>query len=249
MKIAFTALLYGKEYLAWALRSVEDAVDEIHILYTSQPSFGRSSHLVCPDSEDELKGQAYRFVKKPIFWHRGYWPTEGAHRDAIISIAIGRAASQILVVDADEVWAPGAAALALREAADRPEKYHCARFIHFWRSFGWLCRDACMPQRIINVGAGNNTPSYIYSAAPVLHFGYAQCEELIRYKWTCHGHQNELRPGWLESKFLEWKPGTKDVHPTCELDFWVPEATDSETQKILEAVLGDHPYFGKDIIK
>lgn len=248
MKIAFTALLYGKEYLASALRSVEDAVDEFHVLYSPQPSFGYRSDSICPDTEEELKTEAYRFVKKPLFWHRGYWKTEGAHRDAIFPIAQARGASQVLVLDADEVWAPGAAAKALQEAATHAERISCAKFVHFWRSFGWVCRDACMPERIINVGSNLTTRIYLQSHEPILHFGYAQRTELIRYKWTCHGHQAELRKGWLEEKFLNWQPGMKDVHPTCLQDFWVPEQTPLEIAEQVKAVLGDHPYFGKDII-
>ena len=42
-RIAFYALHYGREYLAWSVRSVQDAVDEIHVLYSDRPTFGHQT--------------------------------------------------------------------------------------------------------------------------------------------------------------------------------------------------------------
>ncbi|HXX94222.1 MAG TPA: hypothetical protein VEN81_11355, partial [Planctomycetota bacterium] len=107
--IAYVALHYGKDFLAWAIRSVQDAVDEIHILYAEKPSFGRPATCACPDSEDELRTEAHRFLTKPLHWHRGSWPGEAAHRQEIIGIARDREVDRILVLDADEVWPEGLA--------------------------------------------------------------------------------------------------------------------------------------------
>lgn len=253
MRIAYYALHYGKEYLAHSIRSVQDAVDEIHILYTERPSFGYNTWDTNPDTLPELQREAARFAKKPVVWHSGDWHGEGQHRDAIIRIAKARGASVIATVDADEVWDTETLAACLDRVEYLPMagvgRYR-ASFLHFWRSFNTVCRDPCMPERVIDVrefpGEINYLPNEI-QIRPVYHFGYAQSEALMRYKWKIHGHQSELRKGWID-RFLAWKPGDRDVHPT-NLNFWNPEPADEETRKIIVRLLGDHPYFGRDAIR
>ncbi|KKK88841.1 hypothetical protein LCGC14_2739090, partial [marine sediment metagenome] len=82
MQIAYIALHYGCEYLAWAVQSVQDAVDEIHIFYVAQPSYGYSQGTACPDSRVDLEREARRFCNKPLHWHDcGPFRGEGEHRD------------------------------------------------------------------------------------------------------------------------------------------------------------------------
>lgn len=251
MRIAMVALHYGAEYLAWALRSIEDAVDEVHVLYTDVPSYGHGSPGRCPESEEELAQEAKRFLRVPLVWHRGRWPNEGTHRDSIHAIAKALGARQVLVVDADEVWPRGQAREALELAQSRAEGTVHARFAHFWRSFRWVCFDGSMPVRILNLdGEGRRRPGAWYLSPqrqPILHFGYAQSLRTVRYKWTCHGHQAELRPDWL-ARFEAWRPGEGDVHPTCKEGFWNPGPTPPELEAELRAVLSDHPYWGAEII-
>lgn len=251
MRIAYYVLHYGKEYLAWSIRSVQDAVDEIHVLYTDRPSFGHQTQLRCPDSESELKKEAHRFANKPIIWHRGHWGQEGAHRGEIEKIAKARGAELVLVVDADEIWAPGLAKSSLESVlANNGARSTLVRMIHFWRSLSWVCRDPAMPSRILDLRHPPGGVWYLQPQdQPVYHLGYAQSEAVTKYKWTIHGHQNELRPRWLEEKFLGWKPGIGDVHPTCEQGFWTPEQIDPETIAELQRVLGDHPYWKQEIIR
>lgn len=253
MRIAYYALHYGKEYLAHSVRSVQDSVDEIHMLYTFQPSFGVPTSAKNPDSLDELKREAGRFANKPIVWHTVNCRREGEHRDSIIEIARSRGASVIAVVDADEIWDPSAltASLDFVEKTPKPGvgRYR-ASFIHFWRSFSHVCRDPLMPERVIDLRSWMGTIDYLPSevqTSPVLHFGYAQSETLMRYKWMIHGHQNDLRSGWVE-KFMSWLPGQTNVHPTNE-NFWNPEPIDASTKSLVDKMLGDHPYNGLSVIR
>ena len=59
MIVASYVLHYGKEYLAWSIRSIQDCVDEIQILYSPRPSFSYQSSVPCPESEEELKAERY----------------------------------------------------------------------------------------------------------------------------------------------------------------------------------------------
>jgi len=253
-KIAYYALHYGVEYLAWSIRSIQDCVDEIHVLYTDTPSFGHNAGAKPPgnESEERLLIEAHRFLKDPakLRWHRVSAHGEGRHRMQIEQLAPG---SDICVhVDADEIWDTES----LHRCIERAESDNAfswrAHFVHFWRSFDWVCVDPAMPERVFN---WNNRAARItkYHGAeqlvPVLHFGYAQSEALMKYKWTIHGHQPELRRDWFREKFLPWTPasGISDVHPTCEKDFWVPRRIEDHPSpawilKTLYAQLSDHPY-------
>jgi hypothetical protein len=242
--IACCALHYGREYLEHAVRSVQDVVDEVHILYSSKPTFGHTTYLPCPDSETDLLAAALRgSVKKPVIWHRGRWRTESAHRDAFHAVADEARAEVIVVLDADEVWEQGTLALAVEQAAERPEAELRVRLVHFWRSLHWVCTDAAMPVRLLKP-AGSGEGYLDGQAAPVLHLGYAQSAAVVAYKQEIHGHKAEWRPGWLEEKFLPWLPDTPiaDVHPTCADGFWNPVPVDDETAALVRRLLGDHPY-------
>jgi len=253
--IAYYALHYGSEYLAWSVRSIQHCVDEIHFLYTDKPSFGVATTLVCPDTEERLIQEAHRFVAPgqhdKLFWHRVKAHGEGHHRDQLRTLA--KDAQIVVHVDADEVWDEHALMSAIAATRGTSHWSLRARFLHFWRSFKWVCTDAAMPERFFNwqnskhLGAGYLSP--FLQPVPVLHFGYAQSEALMRYKWQIHGHQAELRPGWFETQFLGWHPGDGDVHPTCRDGFWTPRETSDDERAILHNVLGDHPYFDLPIIR
>lgn len=257
-RISFTCLYYGKDWLAWAVKAAQEAVDEVHIIYTDRPSFGRGSSAQCPDTEDELKREAYRFLKKPLFWHRGNYPSEAAHRDAIYPIAKERGAGQILVVDADEVFEPDMAKAAL-QAAEGQNGICRMRFMHFYRSFRIVCHDPCMPVRILNLGPdGRPKPGEWYvtpQLRPVWHFGYVQTFPMMKAKWGgIHGHQAELKPNWMVEKYFNFHPGMKDVHPTNGYNaqtgkyFWEPETTDPETMAAMEPILGGHPWWNESLV-
>jgi hypothetical protein len=249
--IAYTALHYGAEYLAWAMRSVQSNVDEFHILYTTDPSHGHTSDLRCPETEEDLIREAHRFITKPIFWHRGKWSNESDHRSTILPIAKERGADLILWLDYDEVWDPETLKASLAEAATRPEHEIRVKFLHFWKSFGHVCSDPCMPVRIINPnGVGT---FYIHNKIPVLHFGYALKAATVFYKQSIHGHKGEWKPNWFRDTYLGWKPGQEDTHPTCGRNergeaFWIPRPTPPEIQNVLADQMSDHPYFSLDQI-
>lgn len=251
--IAYYALHYGAEYLAHSVRSVVDHVDEIHVLYTNKPSFGHGTNLVCPDTEERLHAEAQRFCgTQKLHWHRiESQGGEGQHRDQLRGYVDGN--SVILHIDADELWDSATLARSIRAARDTSYWSLRAYFMHFWRSFGWVCTEAAMPERLFNwtnsrqLGAGYLNK--MQQPVPVLHFGYAQSEAIMRYKWQIHGHQAELRANWFEEKFLGWKPGELDVHPTCKDGFWNPRQTTPEENALVKTLLNDHPYFGKEIIR
>lgn len=243
MLIAYYALHYGADYLAWSIRSIYPFVDQIHILYTDKPSHGQTSPLICPDTKEMLEAEAVRFgdPQNKIRWSAGSWHKEGDHRDTIYSIAQREDADAILVVDADEIWRPEILQSALKHGEESGVRTHCIRMLTFWRSFDWVCHDEMMPVRLIYP----KRPSGVsYLEGRVLHFGYARKIADVEYKITCHGHKNEWRNEWID-RYRNWpQGGNEDLHPTCK-DTWTAIPYD---RTLIAPQMSDHPYWDVSII-
>jgi hypothetical protein len=250
LRVAYYALHYGKEYLAWSIRSVQDAVDKIIVVYSPQPSFGFEKQIPNPDTEEELREQAHRFANKPIIWHSGTWASECQHRDAGLGLAREAGAQTVLVVDSDEVWDPETAVRCMEriEAANKAGRW-MARFANFFRTWKYMVHDQFTPIRIVDLRHPLNVDAYLEPQEhPIYHFGYAQSDAIMHYKWTIHGHQAELRNGWL-SRFLAWSPGDEDLHP-CVNNLWPrAEPTPAAIMLKLQQMMGDHPYDNLDVIR
>ena len=245
MKVAaFTALHYGGDFWGTAIASVAPYVDEWCVAYSPEGSHGTRARVRCPETEYMLRkiaDHALEKAGKPLKWWSGLYPHEGAQRDTVLQHTD---ADIIIVVDADEVWQDGAVWDVIRRAVETPARVGRVPFIHFWRSFSWVCRDHLWPVRVIQPKLADG--EQYYGCAPVLHFGYARKVEAIEYKIRVHGHRGEWRPEWI-GKFMSWTPQHgphEDLHPT-NVDFWTAEPFAKEQ---LPQVLRDHPYYGLEII-
>jgi len=156
-------------------------------------------------------------------------------------------ADAIVVLDADEIWGPGLAELALAQ--------HSAGFrnlyvpiIHYWRSFRrCVLHDPAFPVRVIfpkyddaNYG-GVNT-----NGATINHMGYAQNLDVTYYKLQTHGHKAEFRDDidWYRDRFLA--NAQKDCHPIGS-EFWDPEEVNP--LDYMPAWMKAHPYFDLKVIE
>lgn len=244
MKVAaFTALHYGVDYLEYAIKSVAPDVDEWLFAYSPVGSHGHRTTVQCPESEAELKAAALRGLDGlPYQWWSANWPHEGAQRDSVYNHTD---ADLIIVVDADEVWADGAVVDAIEQGSKQETLNGRVPFIHFWRSFGWVCKDGAWPVRVLRPGMP--TGDTYHDIAPVLHFGYAIRPHMMIYKWHIHGHKAEMRPNWLDVRFMHWSPdnGNYDLHPT-NFDYWNAEPYAKEQ---LPDVLSDHPFYDLEVIR
>jgi glycosyltransferase involved in cell wall biosynthesis len=241
MKVmAYYPVHYGAEYFNASIKSIDEQVDKILILYTPKPSYGHGTEKQCPETEDELKEIAFRSSDK-IEWVTVDAGNEGNHR----SLAFTNASEYdiMLTLDTDEVWEPTSLERCIQEAYDGEAwRRNISGFIHFWKSFNWACQDGFEPARIFNLKRKNNLEVPINGT--IYHFGYAQSKKIMDYKFDIHGHKNELKEGWLENTYYGWEPGKLDLHPTCGV--W-PEAKlfDKNT---LPDILKSHPNFNKEII-
>lgn len=228
--IAYTALHYGRDYLADAIASVIDHVDAYHVLYSAVGSHGTRTTTPCPETRDELLHIAWAAAGDKLIWHDGEWPHEGAQRDSIFAIVPD--AERIIVLDADEIWTDAAAILRAADNADAGQVR--VSMIHFWRSFHRaVLHDPAYPVRVhYPQRTGEATV-----AGPIAHMGYAQRSEIVRYKMTIHGHRAELRPDWYDTV---WTPNVQtDCHPVGS-DHWTPQRVDPWVY--LPDTMRHHPY-------
>jgi len=249
MRVAFTALHTGGDYLEYAIRSVAPYVDRWLFAYSAKPSHGHGTDAPCPETEMQLHEIAHLTLAEydvPYTWHRGDWAKEGDQRD--MACILSPSAETIIVVDADEVWQDGAVEAAIAQAQEKDIQSWHVPFLHFWRSFGHVCTDAAQPTRVIRPNASTEHEGYI-DCAPVFHFGYARKPADIEYKMLIHGHKGEWRPEWYEDKFLPWDAldgPHEDLHPTCHDNFWHIALFDKPD---LPDFMRQHPYYGMGVIE
>lgn len=244
--IAYTALHYGRDYLGSAIRSVIDAVDEYHVLYTAQGSHGTRTALPCPETRDELYTIAEAAAGAKLRWHDGDWLYENQQRESILRYAPD--ADVILVLDADEIWED------VGRALEDATGYNVWRvrlpMVHFWRSFHKaILLDPAFPERVINLRKAHQIPVYTTQrklSGLICHMGYAQRAEIVEYKQHVHGHAAQWRTdcNWFEDRFLA--NAQIDCHPVGS-EYWNPEPVNP--WDYLPEWMKDHPYADLEVIE
>jgi hypothetical protein len=254
--IAYTALLYGREYLAYAIESIIDYVDEYHVLYASQGSHGHRTSTPCPETRDELYAIASTVAGRKLRWHDGEWGHEGLQRDSIYQYAPD--ADVIIVCDSDELYPVGLIKRVIEYSTTvtnsiPPVRFIRLPFIHFYRDFNHcILRDPAYPVRVIfprvDIQYGESTWNPIYARGSVCHMGYCQRSEIIRYKLGIHGHKNELRCSadeYVDTIYLDRNRWT-DLHPVGS-EHWDAEIVNP--LQYLPDWMASHPYFGMEVIE
>lgn len=244
---AYVVIHYGRDYLPYALRSIIDHVDQVHILYTPHPSHGHSTTAPCPETKDDIFQVADIGSPKVRLYELSGIRQEGPQRDYAVELCRKAGAEMVLVVDCDEVWPSEVLGRALEYAwTENKARSWLVNMLHFWRSFNFVCRDEGWPVRIIDLRHPLGTVGYISKEeiGQVMHFGYAVPNAIAAYKWLIHGHKYELRRDWFETKWNAWPP-PPDCHPTNDQGFWNPEPFDKERLPLL---MREHPFWGKERI-
>lgn len=244
---SYSVVHYGADYLSYALQSVYHSVDQLHVIYTPHPSHGHQTDVPPVESREQLHQAAFAYdPDNKVHWYdisNAYY--EGQHRDKAVEVCQKAGADMVLVVDCDEIWHKDI----LDKALDYAWELNRARnwlinFTHFWRSFDWVCRDQGWPVRIIDLRHRDGTGFIPAEFGEIYHFGYAVRNEIMAYKWRIHGHKDELRPDWLETKWQAWPP-PEDCHPTNERGFWNPVKFDKTELPVL---MRAHPFWDKERI-
>lgn len=242
---SYSVVHYGKDFLSYALKSVIDSVEQAHVIYTPHPSHGHSTSVPCPETKEDIwaasdigSDKIRRYELKNIY-------NEGPQRDRAVGICQSAGAEMILVVDCDEVWHEDVLQAALNYAwFENKARNWLINFTHFWRSFNFVCRDQGWPVRIIDLRHKDGIGYIPKEFGEIWHFGYAVRDEIMAYKWRIHGHKQELRPDWFETRWNVWPP-PQDCHPTNERGFWNPVPFEKEK---LPAIMREHPFYNLERI-
>lgn len=250
--MSYSVIHYGLDYLPYALRSVSPLVEKSYIFFTSHPSHGHSTDLIPPESRDEIMASIPEPEWGKLIWvdTEGFW-TEGPQRDYAVKTLIADGADVILNLDYDEIHSPEVLEQMIKEIWDRNiARNHLVNMRHFWRSFSWVADDDGWPVRLIDTRRTGGVNYLSTSFGKVNHFGYAITDKTLRYKLSCHGHKDEMRPNWYEEKWLAWPP-VEDSHPTNGRKengdgWWNPKPYD---KNLLPSVLHSHKWFNVDKIE
>lgn len=248
--IAYTALHYGAEYLAYAIKSVIDHVDEYHVLYSAEGSHGWRTEERCPDTAQQLYDIARAVAGHKLHWTNGKWPYEGAQRDYIHQLVPD--ADVILVLDSDEIWQPKLIERIIHYSGkvqySAPVRTLRLPMLHYWRSFHKaIVNDPAWPERIIfpriNPRYGDGTWSR--GVGWINHMGYAQRSEIVRYKLLTHGHRGEFRRDvdWFTDKFMA--NAQIDCHPVGS-EYWNPEPVNP--MDYMPDFMKSHPNYRLEVI-
>ena len=248
--VAYSALLYGREFLECAIRSVLDAVDEYWLIYSPLGCHNGSKPVQLPEGEDArtLYEIAHDTAGKRLRWYTeaNGWDSEGRQRDTIFRLAPD--ADRIVALDYDEIWSPGLVEAVVRASASKPDVRNWrVPMIHLWRDpFHAILHDPAFPIRVINPHAQGGEATFDAEAhddakrellarttdyvpefhTRIVHAGYAISPELMRAKWKTHGHTNQLRLDidWFSERY-ENPDATTDLHPVGS-EWWNAEPID-----------------------
>ena len=233
--IAYTALHYGADYLAYAVRSVIDHIDQYYVLYSPAPSHGhRGGSVPIPkrESRDNIHAIAKQAAGEKLIWVDGDWTHEGQQRDYIYHVAPD--ADVILVLDSDEIWHSRLierVMFAARFAKSDDVTRLRIPIIHYWRSFSrCVLHDPAFPERVIFPQVVNGQTQTLGASYPINHMGYAIRPDLMRYKLSIHGHKNEFPDidTWYQDTFLA--NAQVDCHPIGS-EYWNPETVNPLDQQ------------------
>jgi hypothetical protein len=247
--LGYVMLHYGLEYLEYVIRAIDPFCEKIMIFYTPVPTHNSSIGVACPEKEEDLKKIALSASGK-IQWINVSGQNisnEGKHRNLVFAYA--KEYDLVLNADSDEVWNQDALDRFLKEAADVDSRYiGVYGFVNFYRSFNWVVTDGFYPIRIHNMHSIVSETKTIGNAQEqnIYHFGYAQREEIVKYKIGIHGHRGSWKKNWLKEKFLDFDPLTTTLmHPDSE-QVWVKAETFDKTT--LPEMLKSHPYYNLEKI-
>lgn len=240
--IAYIPLMYGSEYLEACIKSMENCVEKIMVIYSPIGSQGHRTNIECPEKESDLKEIALKASSK-VEWHVGYFPHEGAHRDWIYKHTGGY--DVMITADSDEVFDEEDLKKAIEFVANGDKRmYGVDGFINFWRSFNHVVLDGFRPYRFVNL----KQPALTYGEVKckIYHFGCCQKEEIVRFKWNVSGHKHELRHNWIDDVYLAWSPSNNipDLHPVAR-NLWNAAEYDKQT---LPDILKNHVNFNKEVV-
>lgn len=279
MKIAAVYCIYNEEeYLAYSVRSVLPAVEQVILCLGSAPYTAyakESTSLFLPDGTETIVDTLAREFPQKIQVIKGTWSSQMEHREAGLSRCLELGMDYHFLVDGDEVYRPDHLEKIRRTLQDHPAAGTFIVKCHtFWRSFRyrippevltWRPRRIFkltrrvrllglpLPHRLRFVGTNDlNSQGTVHEFLPqeaaFYHFSYARSPARMREKLATFPHAQEILSGWYERVWLDW-PADRQRRNIHPTDpAKFPEALLQPLEDLPE-IMKTHPYYGLDIIR
>lgn len=244
--LAFTVLHYGKMYLKESILSVKDSVDTHLIAFSNIPSFGYTTDMVNPDTQEELKAICDQFPHVVWMDVTGFAKLENVHRQYAIDYARKHNYDIILVVDSDEIWVPEKVQEAIDYANNSKNGNFCvmgSQWVTLWKSFNEYVTDGFAPVRLFNVNNDLSKSEHIAKGF-IYHMGYCISDQLMEYKISCHGHKADFENNkrWWKDKWVNYGSDKRFLHPATEAYWQEAKPFDKTT---LPDILKQHYNYNK----
>ena len=278
MKIAAVYCVHNEaEYLAYSVRSVLPAVDQVILCLGLTPYTAYGSHSAAnfpPDGTEQIADSLARELAGKVRVIKGRWPSQLEHRDAGLGPCLESGMDYYFLVDGDEVYRLDQLRHILPTIAEHPEVGTFIIKCHtFWRSFryrippeilSWRPRRIFkltrqqrilgipLSQRLRFVGINDlNSRGKVYEfpseKAAFYHFSYARSPARMREKLLTFPHAKEILEGWYERVWLAW-PDKRQMENIHPTDPpKFPKAVYQEPTDLPEA-MRRHPYHALEII-
>lgn len=278
MKIAAVYCVYNEEeYLAYSVRSVLPAVEEVILCLGSAPYTAYSkegTRLFPPDGTGRIVDTLAREFPQKIQVIPWAWPSQIEHREAGLQRCLETGMDYYFLVDGDEVYRPDHLQKIRQTLQDRPEVGTFILKCHtFWRSFryrippdqlSWRPRRIFkltrsrrllglpLPHRLRFVGINDlNSLGPVHEFPPeeaaFYHFSYARSPARMREKLATFPHAQQILSGWYERVWLAW-PSHRRMRNIHPTDPpKFPEAIYRDPSDLPE-IMRSHPYYALDVI-
>lgn len=277
MRIAAVFCVYNeREYLAYAVRAILPAVDDVLILLGTAPytAYNPNARAVSrPDGTEGLVEQLAREDPK-ITVITGLWASEVDHRNAGLAWCLAHGADYYWLVDGDEVYREDHLHNIRQELQGRPRVGTFIIKCHiFWRSFAYRIPAGVLawrPRRIFRVTRGRrllgvtvpyrcrflgqnetNSLGSVYEIptdrAVFYHFSYARSSEAMSDKFRTFSHAHEIRQDWLKAVWEQW-PTNRTMTNIHPIDPPKFPRAVHHAPDDLPAMLRGHPYYGLELI-
>jgi hypothetical protein len=252
--VGFTELVYGEDYLAYALRSAMPAVDEYFVAYSEEP-LNRRNPYQKPDDYEHMKDLAHSVASefgKQLTWYEnpGNWGRYDQRHSVLGRVDEG---DIIILTDADEVWRDAGLQKAIDMAIGGTVRFYRVDMYYHWRSFDHICRRSGeLPLRLTNTAYEGKKGKPCQSLhKPVIHeFGFARSPRDMAYKMPSHGHYHkDDSSSWFHDRWLPWTP---EGGPR---EYLFPEGDGSRFRELQEydkmklpEYMREHPYWDETVI-
>ena len=279
MKIAAVYCVYNEEeYLAYSVRSVLPALDQVVLCLGSAPYTAYAKEGIDPfppDGTGKIVDALAREFPRKIQVIQGAWPSQIEHREAGLLRCLETGMDYYFLVDGDEIYRHDHLEKIRRTLQDRPEVGTFILKCHtFWRSFRYRIppqmlswrprrifkltrsRRFCglpFPHRLRFVGINDlNSLGPIHEFSPeeaaFYHFSYARSPARMREKLATFPHAQEILSGWYERVWLAW-PSQRQMQNIHPTDPpKFPQAVHQDPSDLPE-ILRTHPYYSMEIIE